>query len=92
MFKGEIVLLVYGPLRDAIIISIIILLVTILLKKLKVSRCFVNVPGILGMLGALGLLYWSYEFVRGFEGMGIAFLSFFLIMFLIPSLIIANEK
>lgn len=86
------ILLILLPMRDAFLVAAIILVITLLLKKLKISRWFVNIPSILGILGSLGLLYWSLVFVRGFEAMGIIFLSFFLMIFLIPSLIIANKR
>ncbi len=84
--------LILLPMRDAFLVATIIVVITLLLKKLKISRWFVNIPSILGILGSLGLLYWSLVFIRGFEAMGIIFLSFFLMIFLIPSLIIANQK
>lgn len=85
-------LLILLPIIYAFLAAAIILVITLILKKLRISRWFVNIPSIVGVLGASGLLYWSLVFVRGFEAMGIIFTSFFLMLFLIPSLVIANER
>ncbi|WP_252312498.1 YesK family protein [Sinobaca sp. H24] len=85
-------MLVFGPLLDAVIIGSILLLLTVILRMLNTSRFIMMIPVILINLSALAILYWSYEFIRGFEGMGVAFLSFFLLLFSIPSWGVAIKK
>lgn len=85
-------MLVFGPLLDAVITGSILLLLTVTLRMLNTPGFVMMIPVILIDVTALVLLYWSYAFIRGFEGMGVAFLSIFLLLFSIPSWFVANKK
>ncbi|MFC7371475.1 YesK family protein [Fictibacillus iocasae] len=80
------------PFLTAAIPGVIALLLTWYFKKRSVSLGVRLLPGISLVGGAIYLLYYGLEVVRGFEGGAYGILAFFLLCFSAASIIIATKS
>ncbi|PEZ00438.1 hypothetical protein CN326_22695 [Bacillus sp. AFS018417] len=84
--------MIFAPVGLGVLVDIIVILLTVFLRKRTDSRTLKNVPGIVGTLVALYLFYRGFFEVRGFEGAAYGILSITLIIFALISIIIANKR
>ncbi|MFJ7745166.1 YesK family protein [Peribacillus sp. NPDC097295] len=83
-------MMIFGPMLVALIPGIIIWTLTWWLSKKGVSPLIKMLPGTIAVISALILLYISIVYIRGFEGVGYGFLSFFLILVACVSFMISK--
>ncbi|PEA53944.1 hypothetical protein CON64_15190 [Bacillus pseudomycoides] len=85
-------MMIFAPVGLGILVGVIVILLTVFLRKRTDSRALKNVPGIVGTLVALYLLYRGFFEVRGFEGATYGVISLVLMIFALISISIANKR
>ncbi|GAB1763580.1 hypothetical protein NQ129_25700 [Priestia aryabhattai] len=79
------------PLLIGLVPGVIVLLLTLLFRRMKWGTIVRMIPAILTVIASIVLFYIGYVKVRGFEGAAYLFLAVFLILFAIISFVMAKK-
>lgn len=84
--------MLFGPLIIAIIIGVLVVSLTLLMKKVTSVKLLVFTPTILAFLTSVYLMYLGYVKVRGFEGGAYMILSLLVFIISLTSAYFARKK
>lgn len=84
-------MMIGDPLLIGLVPGVIVLLLTLLFRRMKWGTIVRMIPAILTVIASIVLFYIGYVKVRGFEGAAYLFLAVFLILFAIISFVMAKK-